>query len=128
VTSAVLLTAVTCAFVGPISFIALRPAIARGLLRHGAVGVGTSAALGAVLLSAADLVAQYAIPGVSMPVGIVTGAVGAFLLWLLATSKGRRLDVVSEAPASPRVPSPPATPPDVSSTTSTSRSLPGASR
>lgn len=93
VTSAVLLTAVTCAFVGPISFIALcAPAIARALLRHGAVGLGTSAVLGAVLLLAADLVAQYAIPGVAVPVGIVTGAVGAaFLLWLLATSKGRQL-------------------------------------
>lgn len=90
---AVLLTAVTCAFVGPIGFIALcAPAIARPLLGHGAVGIGTSAALGAVLLVAADLVAQFAIPGLSMPVGVVTGAIGAvFLLWLLATSKGRQL-------------------------------------
>ncbi|MFK4837044.1 FecCD family ABC transporter permease [Microbacterium sp. ZW T2_14] len=93
VLTAVLLTAVTCAFVGPISFIALcAPAIARPLLGHGAVGIGTSAAVGAVLLSAADLVAQFALPGVSVPVGVVTGAVGAvFLLWLLATSKGRQL-------------------------------------
>lgn len=93
VTSAVLLTAVTCAFVGPISFIALcAPAIARVLLGHGAVGIATSGAVGAVLLVAADLVAQFAIPGFSLPVGIVTGAVGAiFLLWLLATSKGRQL-------------------------------------
>ena len=64
----------------------------RRLQRHGAVGIGTSAALGAVLLVAADLVAQFAIPGLSMPVGVVTGAIGAvFLLWLLATSKGRQL-------------------------------------
>ncbi len=91
--TAVLLTAVTCAFVGHIAFIALcAPAIARPLLGHGAIGVGTSAALGAGLLTAADLVAQFAIPGYSMPVGVVTGAIGAvFLLWLLATSKGRNL-------------------------------------
>jgi iron complex transport system permease protein len=91
--TAVLLTAVTCAFVGPIAFIALcAPAIARPLLGHGAIGVGTSAAIGAGLLTAADLVAQFAIPGYSMPVGVVTGAIGAvFLLWLLATSKGRNL-------------------------------------
>ena len=91
--TAVLLTAVTCAFVGPISFIALcAPAIARPLLGHGAVGIGTSAAIGAALLASADLVAQFALPGVSVPVGVVTGAVGAvFLLWLLATSKGRQL-------------------------------------
>ncbi|MBN9177345.1 MAG: iron ABC transporter permease [Microbacterium sp.] len=90
---AVLLTAATCAFVGPIGFIALcAPAIARPLLGHGAVGLATSGALGALLLLAADLLAQFAIPGLSMPVGVVTGAVGAvFLLWLLATSKGRQL-------------------------------------
>ena len=90
---AVLLTAATCAFVGPIGFIALcAPAIARPLLGHGAVGVATSGALGGVLLLVADLFAQFAIPGLSMPVGVVTGAVGAvFLLWLLATSKGRQL-------------------------------------
>ncbi len=91
--TAVLLTAVTCAFVGPIAFIALcAPAIARPLLGHGAIGVGTSAAVGAALLGAADLIAQFAIPGYSVPVGVVTGALGAvFLLWVLATSKGRQL-------------------------------------
>lgn len=93
VVTAVLLTAVTCAFAGPIAFVALcAPAIARPLLGHGAIGIGTSAAIGAVLLAAADLVAQFAIPGFSVPVGVVTGAIGAvFLLWLLATSKGRHL-------------------------------------
>lgn len=91
--AAVLLTAATCAFVGPIGFIALcAPAIARPLLGHGAIGLATSGVLGAVLLLAADLVAQFAIPGLSVPVGVVTGAIGAvFLLWLLATSKGRQL-------------------------------------
>ena len=44
------------------------------------------------LLAGADLIAQYAIPGISLPVGVVTGALGAvFLLWLLTTSKGRQL-------------------------------------
>lgn len=93
VLSAVLLTAVTCAFVGPISFIALcAPAIARPLLGHGAIGIGTSAAVGAALLAGADIVAQFALPGLSVPVGVVTGALGAvFLLSLLALSKGRHL-------------------------------------
>lgn len=91
--TAVLLTAVTCAFAGPISFIALcAPAIARPLLGHGAIGIGMSAAVGAALLAGADLIAQYALPGHSVPVGVVTGALGAiFLLWLLTTSKGRQL-------------------------------------
>lgn len=93
VTAAVVLTAVTCAFLGPISFVALcAPAIARPLLGHASAGIGTSALAGAAMLAAADLVAQYAIPGMSLPVGVVTGAIGAlFLLWLLATSKGRHL-------------------------------------
>lgn len=93
VLSAVVLTAVTCAFAGPIPFIALcAPAIARPLLGHGAVAIGSSALVGAALLTGADLVAQYAIAGRSVPVGVVTGALGAvFLLWILASSKGRRL-------------------------------------
>lgn len=93
VTVAVLLTSATAAFIGPVSFVALcAPAIARPLLRHGAVGIGTSALVGATILATADLVAQFAIPGLQLPVGVVTGALGAvFLLWLLASSKGRHL-------------------------------------
>ena len=90
---AVLLTAITCAFVGPISFIALcAPAIARPLVGHGRIALAASAGVGAALLAISDLIAQFALPGVSVPVGVVTGALGAvFLLWLLATSKGRAL-------------------------------------
>lgn len=90
---AVLLTAVTCAFTGPISFVALcAPAIARPLVGHGSISITASALVGAALLTASDLVAQFALPGVAVPVGVVTGALGSmFLLWLLATSKGRAL-------------------------------------
>lgn len=93
VTASVLLTSVTCAFIGPVAFIALgAPALARTLLGRGSIGIGTSAIVGAVLLALADLIAQYIIPGTAMPVGVVTGALGApFLLWFLATSKGRQL-------------------------------------
>lgn len=93
VVAAVVLTSATTAFAGPIAFVALcAPAIARPLLGHGAVGVATSALLGATMLASADLVAQFAVPGLSFPVGIVTGALGAvFLLCILATSKGRQL-------------------------------------
>ena len=89
IVTAVLLTAGTSAFVGPISFIALcAPAIARPLLGGGAIGVGTSAGIGAVLLAGSDLVAQFLIPGHALPVGVITGAVGAvFLLTLLANTR-----------------------------------------
>lgn len=91
--SAVLLTAACCAFTGPIPFIALcAPPIARSLLGNGAIGIAASGLIGAVLLTAADLVAQFALPGLSLPVGVVTGALGAaFLLWLLASKKGRQV-------------------------------------
>jgi iron complex transport system permease protein len=91
--SAVLLTAACCAFTGPISFVALcAPPIARALLGHGAIGIAASGLVGAVLLVVADLVAQFALPGMSLPVGVVTGAVGSvFLLWLLASTKGRQV-------------------------------------
>jgi iron complex transport system permease protein len=93
ISAAVLLSATTTAFIGPVAFVALcAPPIARALLGRGAVGIGTSAAVGAVILVLADLAGQYAIPGLSVPIGVVTGAVGApYLLWLLATSKGRRI-------------------------------------
>lgn len=93
VAAAVLLTAATTAFTGPIAFVALcAPPIARALLGHGAIGIGASALVGAVLLTGADLAAQFALPTLSMPVGVVTGALGAvFLLWLLASTKGRQV-------------------------------------
>ena len=46
-----------------------------------------AALVGAVLVLAADFVAANLIPGVSLPVGVITGALGApFLLWLLVTA------------------------------------------
>ncbi|WP_338110063.1 iron chelate uptake ABC transporter family permease subunit [Pseudoclavibacter helvolus] len=45
----------------------------------------TSALVGAALLSIADLIAQHALPGVSLPVGAVTVSIGGlYLVWLLA--------------------------------------------
>lgn len=89
---AVLLAASTAAFIGPVSFIALGAApIARALVGRGALALPAAALTGAAVLLIADLVGQYALPGRSVPVGVVTGAVGApYLLWLLASSKGRR--------------------------------------
>ncbi|GAA3624068.1 iron chelate uptake ABC transporter family permease subunit [Microbacterium awajiense] len=89
---AVLLAAASTAFIGPVGFVALcAPPIARALLGRGASGIAVSGVFGAVILLVSDLIAQYAIPGVAVPVGVVTGLVGApYLLWLLATSKGHR--------------------------------------
>ena len=89
---AVGLVAVATSVAGPIAFVALvAPAIARSLLRDGTAALAASAACGAALTLAADVVGQHALPGGSAPVGIVTGIVGApYLLWLLATGRRTR--------------------------------------
>ncbi|WP_413452680.1 iron chelate uptake ABC transporter family permease subunit [Georgenia phoenicis] len=88
---AVALTASATAFAGPVAFVAFVSApIARRLLPDGGTALGPAALVGAVVVLAAELVAQHLIPSLEVPVGIVTGAVGAaYLLWLLATSDRR---------------------------------------
>lgn len=70
---------------GPILFVALAaPQIAQRLARLPAPPVLASALAGALMVSASDLVARWLIPNVDLPVGVVTGSLGAaFLLWLL---------------------------------------------
>lgn len=83
---AVVLVAGATAVVGPLGFVALcAPPLARRLVRTGVPALPAVGAVGAVLVLAADLIAQHAVPGVALPTGVVTGAVGApYLLWLLA--------------------------------------------
>ena len=73
------------AIAGPIGFVALMvPHIARMLAGplSGSVMIFTGV-LGALFLLGADMIAQHALP-VSLPVGVVTGAVGApYFLFLL---------------------------------------------
>lgn len=91
VTAIALVTAVA----GPIAFIALAaPQIARRLTRQGtSVDLAGSAVVGSGLLLAADIISQHAIPGVRLPTGAVTVAVGgAYLVWLLARESRRSLD------------------------------------
>ena len=85
-------TAVVTAVTGPIAFVALvAPQIARRLTRHGGIADLTGSALaGALLLSMADLIARYAIPGIALPVGAVTVCLGGgYLVWLLFRESGR---------------------------------------
>ena len=79
--------ALVTAVAGPIAFVALAaPQIARRLTHQGnSVDLAGSAVVGSLLLLGADLIAQHAIPGVRLPTGAVTVAVGgAYLVWLLA--------------------------------------------
>lgn len=86
---AVALAALGTAAVGPIAFVAFVSApIARRIVRDG-LALGASAVVGAIIVLASDLVGQHLLPGeLQVPVGIITGAVGApYLLWLLASAQ-----------------------------------------
>ncbi len=86
-TTAVALAAVATAAAGPVASVAfLSGPIARRLLGNRA-SLAMAALVGAVIVLGADFVAANLVPGTSLPVGVVTGALGApFLLWLLATA------------------------------------------
>jgi iron complex transport system permease protein len=83
---AVGLCAFAVAAVGPIAFVAfLAPHIARRLARTSGAGeLAASAAIGALLVLAADIVARRAFDPIELPVGIVTVLLGGpYFLWLL---------------------------------------------
>jgi iron complex transport system permease protein len=82
----VALAAVAVASAGPIAFVALvSPQIARRLVRGSSAALLPSAAVGALLLVASDLIARRLLAPTELPVGIITAVLGApYLLLLLA--------------------------------------------
>jgi len=88
IASGVALAAVAVSIAGPLAFVALASGqVARRLLGTGNAGIAVSGFVGAALLLASDLIAQFALPTTSFPTGVVTGLVGApFLIWLLVRS------------------------------------------
>lgn len=81
----VALAAAAVSVAGPIAFVALLAApVARRLVGRGSLALVPAALVGALVLVVSDVVAQFAVPGVVFPVGVVTGIVGApYLLWQL---------------------------------------------
>jgi iron complex transport system permease protein len=82
----VALAAIAVSAAGPIGFVALvAPQIARRLVGGSSAALLPSAAVGALLLVASDLVARRVLAPTELPVGIVTAVLGApYLLLLLA--------------------------------------------
>lgn len=87
--AAVLLVSLASAAAGPVNFVALTaPHLARRLTRAPGPNLLPSALLGALLLVVADQLAQRAVPGHQLPVGVVTGVIGGgYLIWLLAAER-----------------------------------------
>lgn len=85
---AVLLAAVATSAVGPIAFVAfVAGPIARRLLGPAGNALLPAALVGALVTVAADFVAQHMLGRNQLPVGVVTGALGAvFLIYLLAAA------------------------------------------
>jgi iron complex transport system permease protein len=83
---AVLMAAVATAAAGPIGFVAfVAPPIARWLTRSPGPAMITSALIGGLVVALSDLIAQHALGDTQLPVGVVTGVVGApYLMFLLA--------------------------------------------
>ncbi|WP_405069791.1 iron chelate uptake ABC transporter family permease subunit [Kribbella sp. NBC_01510] len=83
---AVLMAAVATAAAGPIGFVAFVAApIARRVTRSPGPAMIASALLGALVVALSDLIAQHAFGDTQLPVGVVTGVVGApYLMFLLA--------------------------------------------
>ncbi|RKS07224.1 iron complex transport system permease protein [Nocardiopsis sp. Huas11] len=83
--TSVALAASAVAVAGPVAFVALVSApIARRTVGAGRLALLPAALIGAIIMLASDLLAQFTIPGIILPVGVVTGIVGApYLLWLL---------------------------------------------
>jgi iron complex transport system permease protein len=82
---AVGLCAVATASAGPVNFVAfMAPPISRRLTRSAGAGLVPAALVGATLVLLADIGGRELF-GAELPVGVVTGVIGApYLLWLLA--------------------------------------------
>ena len=88
----VALACVATAAAGPVAFVAFTAApVARRLLGDGTLALLQSALVGVVLVVGADVVAQHLLPAdLSVPVGVVTGALGGpYLIWLMASRRAR---------------------------------------
>ncbi|MFE9536544.1 FecCD family ABC transporter permease [Streptomyces sp. NPDC006691] len=87
---AVLLAGFAVSAAGPVPFVAMvAPQVAMRLTRHPTPPVVASGTVGALLLIGSDLVARTALP-ITLPVGVVTAAIGGpFLVHLLVRANRR---------------------------------------
>jgi iron complex transport system permease protein len=87
----VALAAVATAAAGPVAFVAFMSGPVARLLLAGRTSLTASALVGALLVLSADFVAHNLVRDVALPVGVVTGALGAPFLVFLLVATHRRL-------------------------------------
>lgn len=82
------LTAFAVAATGPIAFISLMAGPLARITNRGRTSLPLAALWGALLVTAAETLSHSAFGATNLPVGVITGAMGApFLLWLLTRSR-----------------------------------------
>lgn len=91
--TAVLLAAAAVAVAGPVPFVALMAAPLGAVLtgaRRPEARLAAAAGAGAIICVSADLAARAALPGIQLPIGVMTGVLGApYLLWRLSREMER---------------------------------------
>ncbi|PQZ86456.1 enterobactin ABC transporter permease [Arthrobacter sp. MYb227] len=81
------LTAVATAVTGPLAFVSFLAGPLALRLCQGRSHLGAAAITGALLVTLATFIAGNVLPDIQLPVGVVTGALGApFLIWVLVRS------------------------------------------
>ena len=86
---AVALAAVATSATGPIAFVAFLAGPLARRLCGGRAFLWAAALVGAVVVVLSDFAGDYLIPDVNLPVGVVTGAVGAPLMLAVIVTAGR---------------------------------------
>ena len=86
---AVAVAACATAATGPIAFVAFLSGPVARRLAGGHASLSAAGLVGAVVVVIADFAGDYLIPDVNLPVGVVTGAVGAPLLFAMVLGAAR---------------------------------------
>ncbi len=88
---AVILAGLATAVAGPVAFVAFLSGPISRALTGGRTRLVPAALVGAVLVVLGDHIGAYLLGDVNLPVGIITGALGApALIWLIATGATTR--------------------------------------
>ena len=88
---AVILAGLATAVAGPVAFVAFLAGPISRALTGGRTRLVAAALVGAIIVVLGDYIGAYVLGDINLPVGIITGAIGApALIWLIATGRTTR--------------------------------------